>query len=82
MLGAFSGVKSDHKVLVNIFFVGAWRCRTRSSYNKVEEELSWYMWLKMSCTCPKAKWALELGVGLPVPPADLAWPVSESPGPG
>lgn len=73
--GGLPEVKSEPKVLVNILSVRGWGCRARSSY-KVEEELSWYMWLKMSCICPKAKCDLELGVGLPVLPADLAWPQS------
>lgn len=73
--GGLSEVKSEHKVLVNILFIGGWGCRARSSY-KAEEELSWYMWLKMSCICPKAKCDLELGVGLHALPADLAWPQS------
>lgn len=59
-MGDFPEVQREQDVLVNILFGGGWGCGT-SSYNKVEEELSCYVWLKMSCTCPKAKCDLELG---------------------
>lgn len=83
MLGDFPEVKGERKILVNILLIGGWRCRTRSSY-KVEEELSWYMGLKMSCTCPKARCDLELGWASllclqtwPGPSLQISWVLSQ-----
>ena len=36
------------ELLVTVLFVGGWGCRASSSCYQEEEELSWYMWLRMS----------------------------------
>lgn len=70
------------RMLGSLLFVG-WGCRTRSSYYKVKEDLSRYMWLKTSCTPARAQCELHLGQGTPCSPCSLGLAsISKSLGPG